>query len=143
MPPKERRMRKKDDKMTPQEPISKEQKSVAKWLRRNVPTKKTKFMHSHVVEYFTGQNAVQKLLEESPWAKQNVKDLENNLYFEYREQCVEYLDELLKQKMFHRAKKIPVDVEKFSKKKKSNKETEKEETDDPGKILPFINIMVF
>ena len=122
-----RRSKRSNDRMTPKDPISKEQKSVAKWLRRNVPTKKTKFMHSHVVEYFTGTNAVDMLLENSPWAKKNVKDPENQLYFEFREHCVEFLDELLKQKMFHRAKKIPVDSDMLKKKKKSK---DNEETDD-------------
>lgn len=119
--------RRRDDRMTPNDPITKEQKSVAKWLRRNVPTKKTKFMHSHVVEYFSGTNAVDMLLENSPWAKKNVKDPENQLYFEFREHCVEFLDELLKHKMFHRAKKIPVDRDMLKKKKKSK---DNEETDD-------------
>jgi len=125
-------MRKKDDKMTPKDPVSKEQKAVATWLRRNVPTKTTKFMHSHKVEYFSGQAAVDKLLEESPYAKKNVKNPENQLYFEYREQCVEFLDELLKHKMFHRAKKIPVE-DKMLKNKKSKKNKDNEETDDPAK----------
>jgi len=122
--------RRRDDRMTPNDPITKEQKSVAKWLRRNVPTKKTKFMHSHVVEYFSGTNAVDMLLENSPWAKKNVKDPENQLYFEFREHCVEFLDELLKHKMFHRAKKIPVDRDMLKKKKKSK---DNEETDDGNK----------
>jgi hypothetical protein len=73
MAPKEKKTKKKDDKMTPKDPITKDQKAVAKWLRRNVPTKNTKFMHSHKVDYFSGQVAVDKLLEESPWAKKNVK----------------------------------------------------------------------
>merc|ERR1711879_707494 len=94
------------DNAAPKDPMSKEQKAVTSWLRKNVQTKKTKFMHSHVVEYFVGQVAVDKLMEDSPWAKKNVKDPETQFYFEYREQCVEYLDNLLKHKMFHRAKKF-------------------------------------
>lgn len=125
-------MRKKEDKMTPKDPLTKEQKAVATWLRRNVPTKKTKFMHSHSVEYFLGSVAVDMLLNDSPYAKKNVKDPETQLYFEYREQCVEYLDELLKHKMFHRAKKIPVEVQKPKSKKKKD-ETEQEQTDDATK----------
>jgi len=116
--------------MTPKDPITKDQNAVAKWLRRNVPTKNTKFMHSHKVDYFSGQVAVDKLLEESPWAKKNVKDPENQLYFEYRDECVEFLDDLLKHKMFHRAKKIAVDDKFLKSKKKKSKETkETEETD--------------
>merc|ERR1719242_2131575 len=72
-------------------------------------------------------------MEESPFAKKNVKDPETQLYFEYREQCVEYLDNLLKHKMFHRAKKIPVD-DKFLKSKKKKKENAADqETDDGNK----------
>ncbi len=117
--PAERRVKaKKNEKMTPQEPMSKDQKAVAKWLRNNVPTKKTKFMHSHVVEYFTGSKAVDMLLEESPFAKKNVKDTEKaTIYFEYREQAVSFMDELLKHKMFHRAKKIAVSNELLKRKK--------------------------
>ena len=132
-PSKDKRTRKKDDKMTPKDPLSKEQKAVAKWLRGNVPTKKTKFMHSHVVEYFTGGVAVDKLLEDSPFAKKNVKDPETQLYFEFRDQCVDYLDELLKQKMFHRAKKIPVDDKFLKSKKKKCKETEETDGDAGSK----------
>lgn len=40
----------------PEKP-SKEEYSVAKWLRKNVPTKKTKFLN-HNVEYFTGKVCV-------------------------------------------------------------------------------------
>jgi len=131
-PPKDKRLRKKDDRMTPKDPMSKDQKAIAKWLRRNVPTKKTKFMHSHVVEYFTGSNAVDMLLENSPWAKKNVKDPETQLYFEIRDHCVDFLDDLLKHKMFHRAKKkIPVDSD-MLKNKKKKKEAD-QETDDGNK----------
>ena len=35
------------------EELSKLQKSVVSWLKSNVPSKKTKFEHSHVVEYFS------------------------------------------------------------------------------------------
>ena len=41
--------------------------------------------------------------------------------FSSREQCVVYMDELLRHKMFHRAKKIPV-AEKSSKKDKKDKD---------------------
>lgn len=33
---------------------AKEEYAIAKWLRKNVPTKKTKFLN-HNVEYFTGK----------------------------------------------------------------------------------------
>ena len=71
--------------------------------------KKTKFLHSHEVNFFTGIKAVDCLLNDSPWAKAKVADPDNaELVFETREQCAEYLDELLRHKMFHRARKIPV-----------------------------------
>ena len=72
-------------------------------------TKKTKFLHSHEVSFFTGCKAVDALLNDSPWSKAKVVDPEKSeIVFDSREQCSEFLDELLKQKMFHRAKKIPV-----------------------------------
>jgi len=117
----------------PKEKMTKDQTKVVSWLRKNVPTKKTKFMHSHSVEYFVGAKAVDMLIGDSPFAKKNVKDPENQLYFEYREQAVEFLDDLLKHKMFHRAKKIPVDdkmLSKSKKKKKDNKDTEQETEDN-------------
>jgi len=82
-------------------------------MGKKVPTKKTKFLHSHVVDYFAGNKAVDLLMQESPWAKPSGKASleeakEGELVFESREQAVEYLDNLLRFKMFHRAKKIPV-----------------------------------
>merc|ERR1712079_732042 len=55
--------------MTPKEPPSKLQKAVTHWLRKNVPTKKTKFLHAHVVEYFAASKAIDALLNDSPWAR--------------------------------------------------------------------------
>ena len=98
---------KKNETMSPKDPPTKLQKAVIHWVRRNVPTKKTKFLHSHVVEYFVGSKAVDALVNDSPWAKGNSKE-DSELVFEYRESAVEFLDEMLKHKMFHRARKIPV-----------------------------------
>merc|ERR1719410_231337 len=97
------------------------QKDVTAWMKLNVPTKKTKFLHSHVVEYFIGRKAVDLLLLESPWSEQSVGE-EEAFKFSTREQVVEFLDTLLRYKMFHRAKKIPVTEEKEMKwaRKKSN-----------------------
>lgn len=117
--------------MTPKEPMSKEQKKVTDWLRKNVPTKKTKFLSAHVVEYFIGTKAVDALLNDSPWAapKDAAPPSKNApaapapgapLVFTSREQIVSYMDDLLRHKQFHRAKKIPVVQE--SKKKSSKKE---------------------
>ena len=48
--------------MSPKEPPTKLQKAVTHWLRKNVPTKKTKFLHAHIVEYFVASKAIGKIL---------------------------------------------------------------------------------
>merc|ERR1712141_25805 len=73
------------------------------------------------------------LLDDSPWAKKNVKNPETQLFFEFRDHCVDYLDDLLKHKMFHRAKKIPVDSDMLKNKKKKKKKEADQETDDGNK----------
>lgn len=104
---------------------SKEEYAVAKWIRENVPSKKTKFV-SHNVEYFTGSRAVGALIDNSPW---------NKTIFETREQVVDFLDTMLRHKFFHRAKKIVVTEEELNKlrgiKKKLNKDCCR--TDDNNK----------
>lgn len=119
--------------MHPKTPMTKEQRAVCAWMKENVPTKKTKFLHSHVVDYFIGRRAVDLLMTESPWAEANNKDApDNKLVFRSREDVVELLDTLLRYKMFHRAKKIPVVDEKDRKKKKdkSDSEGDKNEAED-------------
>ena len=54
--------------MNPKTPMTKEQKEVTAWLKEHVPTKKTKFLHSHVVDYFSGAKAIDLLMSESKWA---------------------------------------------------------------------------
>jgi len=103
--------------MQPKDPLSKDQKKVTDWLRKNVPTKKTKFLQAHVVEYFVASKAIDALLNDSPWAKEKAKEGQE-LVFICREQIVKYMDDLLRHKMFHRAKKIPV----MDSKKKSKKD---------------------
>ena len=136
MPPNDRRGRgnARSDKMTPTDPLTPQQTAVAKWLRHNVPTKKTKFMHSHTVEFFVGSKAVDMLMEESPFSEKKVKNPETDFHFKFREQAIEFCDELLKHKMFHRAKKIQVD-DKFKKKSKKAKtdNTEGENTAEENK----------
>ncbi|CAL7947047.1 unnamed protein product [Xylocopa violacea] len=114
-----------------QEKPSKEEYAVAKWIRNNVPSKKTKFDRNHNVEYFTGTRAVDALLESSPWSKTR---------FETREQVIEFLDLMLRHKFFHRAKKVVISEEelykirgikkkvKEIKKEKRSAEKEKEES---------------
>lgn len=84
---------------------SKEEYAVAKWIRKNVKSKKTKFVN-HNVEYFTGSRAVDALVENSPWSK---------TLFETREQVDEFLDTMLRHKFFHRAKKVVVTEEELNK----------------------------
>ena len=55
--------------MTPKEPPSKLQKSITQWLRKNVPSKKTKFLHAHEVEFFTASKAIGKYTSFRPTYK--------------------------------------------------------------------------
>lgn len=96
---------------------SKEEYSVAKWIRNNVPSKKTKFDRTHNVEYFTGSRAVDALLENSPWST----------VFESREQVSQFLDVMLRHKFFHRAKKVVITEEELNKMRGIKKKTTKEE----------------
>ena len=84
--------------MNPKVPMTGEQKAVTDWLKANVATKKTKFLHSHVVEYFCGNKAIDLLMTGSVWAPTRGKvDIEEGqLVFDTREKCVEYLDTLLR-----------------------------------------------
>ncbi|EDW78882.2 uncharacterized protein Dwil_GK12718, isoform C [Drosophila willistoni] len=107
MSEKKRARRRKDEYAEPGqqkvEKPSKDEKNVAKWLKKNVKTKKTKFL-SHVVEYFTSSKAIDALMK-SKFAEGN------NPLFTSREQAVEFLDIMLEHKFFHRAKKVPVTLE--------------------------------
>jgi len=115
---------------------SKEEYAVAKWIRNNVPSKKTKFDRNHIVEYFTGTRAVDALLEKSPW---------NKTIFESRQHVVDFLENMLRHKFFHRAKKIVITEDelcriKGAKKKikdlkdpKEDKKSEKEKNKDKDK----------
>jgi len=127
-------------------PLSKQQKEVLDWMRVNIPTKKTKFLHSHKVDYFIGSKAIDLLMSEtSPWKPLKGKDtLEEDggrLIFDTREKCVEYLDTLLRHKMFHRARKIPI-TDKYKEdrmgwkaRKRSKEEKEKATLEEEGKTL--------
>ncbi|XP_058800373.1 translocation protein SEC62 [Phymastichus coffea] len=102
---------------------SKQEYAVAKWIRNNVPSKKTKFDRNHIVEYFTGTRAVDALLEKSPWSK---------TIFETRQHVVDFLETMLRHKFFHRAKKIVITEDELirikgvKKKGKDVKETKEE-----------------
>lgn len=79
---------------------TKDEYKVATWLRRNVPTKRTKFLN-HNVEYFSSAKALDALLE-SKFAKGNAPMVPT------REAAIEMLDSMLVHKLFHRGKKVTV-----------------------------------
>jgi len=116
----------------PPDEASKEEYSIARWMRSNIPVKKTKFLN-HTVEYFISGKAIDKLLD-SPWA-QSKKSGEDPL-FTTRESVVAYLDLMLRHKFFHRARKIVVPESELKKAKgKKEKDGKKEEptSNEPGK----------
>ncbi|TMW49696.1 hypothetical protein DOY81_005234 [Sarcophaga bullata] len=82
---------------------SKDEIKVAKWLKKNIKTKKTKFL-SHNVEYFTSSKAIDGLMK-SKFAEGN------NALFTTREQAVDFLDLMLEHKFFHRARKVPISID--------------------------------
>ncbi|XP_013144027.1 PREDICTED: translocation protein SEC62 isoform X2 [Papilio polytes] len=98
-----------------------EEYAVAKWLKANVPTKKTKFLNHHV-EYFTGTKAVDALLT-SKWATGK------NPTFTTRIEVTDFLHQMLLHKLFHRAKKVPVSEQELKGKSKK-KEAEKSKSGD-------------
>ncbi|XP_016965188.1 translocation protein SEC62 isoform X2 [Drosophila biarmipes] len=104
---------------------SKDEKNVAKWLKKNVKTKKTKFL-SHIVEYFTSSKAVDALLK-SKFAEGS------SPLFTTREQVIEFLDVMLEHKFFHRAKKVPVSLEEIRSKSGGDKKADKEKNQDKEK----------
>ncbi|XP_008481495.1 translocation protein SEC62 isoform X2 [Diaphorina citri] len=108
-------------------------------MKANIPKKKTKFAN-HVVEYFTGSKAVDAIMA-SEWAKQKNPDVDP--FFRSRTDVVIFLDIMLRHKMFHRAKKVPVSEEELKAKLKNRKDKKgggeicddkkkKEETVDEG-----------
>ncbi|CAG9835952.1 unnamed protein product [Diabrotica balteata] len=125
MAEKKRGKKRKDEYVHPGEEIddkpTKEEITVAKWMRSNVQIKKTKFAN-HNVEYFTGARAVDALLN-SPFA---TKD---DPLFKTREGIADYLHVMLTHKLFHRARKVPVDEQEL----KGKKGKKKEKKDDKEK----------
>ena len=69
------------------------------------------------------------MMTSSPWAPEKAKE-GAELRFEFREQAIDYMGELMRLHMFHRARKVPV-AEKEKKKKKDETETEEEEKPSP------------
>lgn len=115
-------------KIEPEKP-SKEEYAVAKWLRNNVPNKKTKFLN-YSVEYFTAVKAVDALLE-SHWAKEGKSGEEP--MFTCREDVVDFLQRMLLNKFFHRAKKVVVSEQELKGKQKKKEKTRDEEKEDRKK----------
>ncbi|XP_023159360.1 translocation protein SEC62 isoform X2 [Ceratitis capitata] len=107
MSEKKRARRRKDEYTGPGEQEvekpTKDEFKVAKWMRANIKSKKTKFL-SHNVTYFISNKAVDALLK-SKFAQGD------DALFTTREQAIEYLDMMLEHKFFHRAKKVPVSLE--------------------------------
>ncbi|KAF6210021.1 hypothetical protein GE061_015776 [Apolygus lucorum] len=112
----------------PEKP-SKDEYNVANWIKNNVPAKKTKFLN-HNVQYFTGSKAVEALME-SKWGTA-AKEGEEPL-FKTREDCVAFLDDMLRHKFFHRAKKVPVSEELLKAKKKRDASKSSDEKDKKEK----------
>jgi len=118
------------------EKASKEEFKVAKWIRKNVQVKKTKFLN-HNVEYFTSAKALDALMS-SKFAQGD------NCLFPMRQSAIDYLDMMLTHKFFHRAKKVPVsemelkgrtkDKPKDQDKDKDKKETDAESSHAEGKL---------
>uniref|UniRef100_A0A1A9VWH6 Translocation protein SEC62 n=1 Tax=Glossina austeni TaxID=7395 RepID=A0A1A9VWH6_GLOAU len=106
MSEKKKSRRRKDEYQAPGEQIekpTKEEIKVAKWMKKNVKTKKTKLMN-HDVEYFTSNKAIDALLK-SKFAEGYTP------YFTAREDVVAFLDTMLIHKFFHRAQKVPINVD--------------------------------
>lgn len=108
------------------EKASKEEFKVAKWIRKNVQVKKTKFLN-HNVEYFTSAKALDALMS-SKFAQGD------NCLFPTRQSAIDYLDLMLTHKFFHRAKKVPVSEMELKgrtkeKTKEQDKDTKTKETD--------------
>jgi translocation protein SEC62 len=99
---------------------AKEEFAIAKWMRKNVPIKKTKFLN-HNVEYFTAKRAVDALLE-SKWTQGDEP------FFKTREDIIDYLHLMLEHKFYHRARKVPVSESELKGKKK-DKKSDSEEKD--------------
>ncbi|XP_037075543.1 translocation protein SEC62-like [Pollicipes pollicipes] len=118
-----KRVKRKAPEPPPVEKPSKDEYAVAKYLRNNVPCKKTKFMY-HPVQYFTAARAVDALLD-SPWASGEKK---HQIIFTDRQSVVDYLDLMLRHKFFHRAKKIAI-TDRDLRRKELKKLKKKEEED--------------
>ncbi|KAL9692210.1 hypothetical protein quinque_015752 [Culex quinquefasciatus] len=101
------------------EKATKDELKVAKWLKTNVPTKKTKFLN-HNVEYFSAVRAIDALLA-SKFAQGD------NCLFPHRQAVIDFMDEMLHHKLFHRARKVAVSEQELRGKSKKGSEKEKDQ----------------
>lgn len=126
MADKKRSKKRKDEYTAPGEQeiekATKEELKVAKWLKSNVPTKKTKFLN-HNVEYFSAVRAIDALLA-SKFAQGD------NCLFPHRQAVIDFMDEMLHHKLFHRARKVAVSEQELRGKGKKGGEKEKDKKDD-------------
>lgn len=106
---------------------TKEEYAIARYLKQKLPEKKTTLL-GHKVEYFIASKAVDCLLE-SPWAKSTKK---GEIHFNNRDGAVNFMERMLEQKLFHRAKKIIVQKE-IKKKKEDDAESGKEKESKKSK----------
>jgi len=106
---------------------SKDEYKVAKWMKKYVKTKKTKFLN-HNVQYFTSNKAIDALMK-SKFAQGD------DALFQTREHAIELLDIMLEHKFYHRAKKVPVTLEELrgGAAAASGKSTKKEEKSSTSK----------
>lgn len=137
MSEKRKRGRRKDD--TPldkDDKPSKTEDKVAKYLKKNLPGKKTKFLQ-HTVEYFTASKAINALLD-SDWATGKHK---TDVIFTNRESVVDFMNVMLRHKYFHRARKVRVSdkdlqgkaLKKFKEQEKKKEEEKKKKPKDTDK----------
>lgn len=108
---------------------TKDELIIAKWMKKNIAVKKTKFA-GHNVEYFTGSKAVD-VLQKSEWC---AKEENKEALFITRQDIVYFLDAMLRHRFFHRAKKVPVSEQelkaKYGKREKKNAEEDKKKKDE-------------
>ncbi|XP_026469349.1 translocation protein SEC62 [Ctenocephalides felis] len=104
---------------------SKDEYTIAKWLRKNVPTKKTKFIN-HNVEYFTSSKALDALMA----SKFGGEDA----LLPTREFAIEFMNTMLRHKFFHRAVKVPVSEQELKNRKKGDKSGKKPKESKEKKI---------
>ncbi|XP_035782365.1 translocation protein SEC62-like [Anopheles albimanus] len=107
------------------EKASKDEYKVAKWLKSNVPTKKTKFLN-HNVEYFSGVKAVDALLA-SKFAQGD------GCLFPHRQAVIDFLGDMLYHKFYHRARKVPVSEQELRGSKSSKKQQSSAPASEPAK----------